>query len=274
MDTNQIRELCIYRYNDVFLDCVSIGELENDHLLKELCDKLLLGAFLIFDIDPKSAPGKHWILISRLRDGSLFIFDSFGAAVTDQIFRFENISLEEKSINKLYDPSMRDQLFQWVNYNEKYVDGFTYRSNKGHSFLFSKQSFRSYKQSNNMTVPLFHFLKFSNVLCPRKLEHRAYYFLSQLQPIETIVCGELCILVDEILYRYLKVHLISQATPSLLKKVSYRIHHLFSTANTLKVFVTLVKKYMLTIDNSYKVKKRNVNYFRKLFSTENRNLVV
>ena len=34
-----------------------------------------------------------------------------------------------------------------------------------------------------------------------------------------------------------------------------RIHDLFSTATTSKAFVTLVKKYMLTIENSYKVKE-------------------
>ena len=57
------------------------------------------------------------------------------------------------------------------------------------------------------------------------------------------------------------------------KNLSDRIHEPFSTATTSKVFATLVKKYMLTIDNSYKVKAQNMNYFRKLFSTENRNLV-
>ena len=87
-------------------------------------------------------------------------------------------------------------------------------SNKCHSFIFLKQCYRDYKQSNNMTVPLFHFLRFLNVLCSRKQEHRVRYFMSQLQPFVTIVCGELCILLAEILYRDLKVNILSQTTTS------------------------------------------------------------
>ena len=91
------------------------------------------------------------------------MFDSFGSGVTDKIFRFKNFSLEEKMINKLYDPSMNGQFFQWdTNNEEKYVDDFTYTSNQCHSFLFYKENYRNYKRTDNMTVPLFHFLKFLN----------------------------------------------------------------------------------------------------------------
>ena len=140
--------------------------------------------------------------------------------------------------------------FVQKDYDKIFTNDLTYANNKFHSFIFSKQHFRSYRRPNNATVPLFHFLRFLNRLCPRKHEHMVYYCMSQLQPFETIICGELCILVAEILYRDLKVQHTAQATIPLLKTVSARIQYLFSSATTSRAFVTLVKQHMLTIDSS------------------------
>ena len=86
-------------------------------------------------------------------------------------------------------------------------------------FFSSKRDYRRYVNNNkNMSEPLFHFSRFLNALCPQKSQHTVYYFLSQLQPFETIVCGELCILVSEILYRDLQVQRAPQANPFLLQK--------------------------------------------------------
>ena len=204
-----------------FLDCVAIDDLKDEEFLSELCDRLRIGSFLIFNVDPKSKAGIHWVLLVRLSDGSLFIFDSFGARMTNETFHFKNFAFEERDINKLYDPNTGGQLFQFVQ------NDLTYANNKFHSFIFSKQHFRSYSRPNNATVPLFHFLRFLNRLCPRKQEHRVYYCMSQLQPFETIICGELCILVAEILYR--STHCSGHNSPPKNSKCSHTIsffkHH-------------------------------------------------
>ena len=105
MNTNQIKEFCKKLYNNVFLlDCVPIDQLDNEKILKDLCGGLVIAAFLIFNINPKSAPGRHWILLIRLCDVSLFIFDSFGSTVPDDVLRFKNFGSEVKRVNKRYHP--------------------------------------------------------------------------------------------------------------------------------------------------------------------------
>ena len=272
MDTNQIEAFCDVRYKSVFLSCIPIDGLKDDTVVRELCEHFTIGKFVIFNIDPSDKPGRHWVLLYRLKNGTLFMFDSFRAVITDRVFNFKTFGEPKKAINLDYTPTMKGQLFQYDFV--KYVDDYNYDSNYFHTFVFSKRDYRRYVNNNNMSEPLFHFSRFLNALCPQKSQHTVYYFLSQLQPFETIVCGELCILVSEILYRDLQVQRAPQANPFLLTKVSDRIHDLFSSAMTSKSFVNLVKTHMLYIDPTYKVKKQNVDYFRKLFANENKNLVV
>ena len=86
-----------------FLDCVAIDDLKDEELLSELCHRLRIGSFLIFNVDPKSkAAGIHWVLLGRLSDGSLFLFDSFGARMTNETFHFKNFAFEERDINKMF----------------------------------------------------------------------------------------------------------------------------------------------------------------------------
>ena len=126
-----------------FLDCVAIDDLKDEEFLSELCDRLRIGSFLIFNVDPKSKAGIHWMLLARLSDGSLFVFDSFGARMTNETFHFKNFAFEEREINKLYDPNMGGQLFQFVqkDYDKIFTNDLTYANNKFHSFIFSKQHF-------------------------------------------------------------------------------------------------------------------------------------
>ena len=78
-----------------------------------------------------------------------------------------------------------------------------------------------------MSVALYYLLEFLSVLCLSKSIHSVLYFTSQLQPINSIVCGELCVLIAEILFRDFKVHLNKKHDESVVKRLSDRIHIFF-----------------------------------------------
>ena len=125
-----------------------------------------------------------------------------------------------------------------------------------------------------MSTPLYYLLDFLKRLCPGKSIHSMFYYSSQLQPFNSIVCGELCILIAESLFRDLATLVNKKPDITTVKMLSDRIHSLFSTAFTAKEFVRLVKEYMLFIDPFYKVKTGNAEYFKKQFSNENTKLIV
>ena len=125
-----------------------------------------------------------------------------------------------------------------------------------------------------MSTSLYYLLDFLKVLCPGKTSHSMYYYSSQLQPFNTIVCGELCILIAESLFRDLRT--LSNKKPDIIvvAMLSDRIHNLFSTAFRVEEFVRLVKEYMLSIDPFYEVKASNAEYLKKMFSNENTKLII
>ena len=125
-----------------------------------------------------------------------------------------------------------------------------------------------------MSTPLYYLLDFLKVLCPAKTSHNMFYYSSQLQPFNTIVCGELCILIAESLFRNLRTLSNKKPDITVVEMLSERIHILFSTAFRAEEFVRLVKEYMLSIDPFYKVKPSIAEYFKKIFSSENTKLIV
>ena len=121
MDTNQIEAFCDVRYKSVFLGFIPIDGLKDDRVVQELCEHFIIGKFVIFNIDPSDKPGRHWVLLCRLKNGTLFMFDSFGAVVTDRVFNFKTFGEQEKAINLDYTPTMKGQLFQYDYDFVKYV---------------------------------------------------------------------------------------------------------------------------------------------------------
>ena len=273
MDTLQINKLCVNRYGN-FLGCLPIDHLKDENIIKQLCHDLSRGKFVIFNIDEESEPGRHWILLARLAGGNLLMFDSFGAFGSNSVFKFmKNFGDVEKSMIPSQDDSLDGQLFQYID-DFNYKNDFTYQFNRSSILKVCKEKFKTYKNFSNMSTPLYYLLEFLSVLCPTKSIHNVLYFISQLQPINSIICGELCVLIAEILYRDFKVHLNKKPDDSVVKRLSDRIHDLFSTAYNDKIFVDLVKKYMLNIDPLYKVKAENLEYFQNIFSDQNTKLVV
>ena len=272
MDTLQINDLCLMRYSN-FLGCLSIDELKDKNIRTQLCNDFTIGNFVIFNIDEKTKPGRHWVLIHRMSGGNLFFFDSFGAFGSNMAFNFTNFDEAEKHMITSYDEALDGQLFQY-SLDNNYKDDFKFENNDTNSLILHKKLLKSYANFNNMSDSLFYLLDFLKLLCPSKSIHNIFYFTSQLQPFNTIVCGELCILVAETLFRDMKVLRNKKANNETLLGLTERIQELFSTAYTPKIFVQLVKQYMLSIDPFYKVKTDNLNYFKEIFSKENTKLIV
>ena len=168
---------------------------------------------------------------------------------------------------------LNGQFFQYSDdYN--YKNDFTFAHNRINTLLLDKNLLVKYTNYDNMTTPLYYLLDFLKQLCPGNSSYGMFYYSSQLQPFNTIVCGELCILVAESLFRDLFTLLNKKPDVTVVKMLSERIHILFSTAFRAEEFVRLVKEYMLFIDPFYKVKIGNANYFKNLFSSENTKLIV
>ena len=272
MDTRQINEICIGRFKN-FLGCLSIDELKNAQIRNRLCHDFIVGSFIIFNIDEASKPGTHWVLLHRMTGGHLFLFDSFGAFGSDSVFSFKEFGEAEKSVIQSYNESLDGQFFQYSKYCN-YKDDFTFTNNIINTLTLHKNLLKKYTHYKNMSTPLYYLLDFLKVLCPGKTYHSMFYYSSQLQPFNSIVCGELCILIAESLFRDLRT--LSNKKPDLtvVNMLSDRIHNLFSTAFRAEELVRLVKEYMLYIDPFYKVKPSNAEYFKKIFSSENTKLIV
>ena len=205
--------------------------------------------------------------------GNLFLFDSFGAFGSNSEFKFKHFGVAEKHMITSYDETNDGQLFQYSTDNN-YRDDFTFENNATNTLLLQKNLLKAYVNYKNMSTSLYYFLDFLKRLCPTKSIHNIFYFTSQLQPFNTIICGELCILIAETLFRDLKVLSNKKPDNVTLIRLSVRIRELFSSAYTAKISVRLVKQYMLSIDPFYKVKTDNVNYFKEIFSNENTKLIV
>ena len=272
MDTEQINNLCFKRFQN-FLGCLSIDELRDDSIKKQLCHDLSNGNFVIFNVDDKTKAGRHWVLLHRMMGGELFLFDSFGAFGTNKEFRFKDFEKTEKNMIDSYDESLNGQLFQFAE-DFNFKNDFNFVNNRINTLILQKKLIKSYVNYSNMSDSLYYLLDFLKILCPTKSIHNIFYFTSQLQPFNTIVCGELCILIAETLFRDMKVLRNKKANNEALISLSDRIRELFSTAYTPKISVQLVKQYMLSIDPFYKVKTDNLNYFKEIFSKENTKLIV
>ena len=272
MDTKQINEICLRRFNN-FLGCLSINELKDESIRNQLCHDFNIGSFVIFNIDESSKPGTHWILIHRMIGGNLFLFDSFGAFGSNSVFSFEKFGDAEKSFITSYDNSLDGELFQYSQ-DCKYKNDFTFSYNRINTLILDKNLLKRYTFYDNMSTPLYYLLDFLKVLCPGKISHSMFYYSSQLQPFNTIVCGELCILIAESLFRDLFTLVNKKPDITVVEMLSERIHSLFSAAFRPVDFVRLVKEYMLFIDPFYKVKTGNAEYFKKQFSNENTKLIV
>ena len=272
MDTKQINELLFKRHAN-FLGCIPIDDLKNKRIRDNLCHDFYVGGYVIFNIDDSAKSGTHWVLLHRMIGGNLFMFDSFGAFGTNGVFNFEQFHEVEKSIISSYDENLNGQLFQYSE-DCKYKNDFTFSNNTIHSLKIEKNLLKKYTFYDNMSTSLYYLLDFLKVLCPGKTSHSMFYYSSQLQPSNTIVCGELCILIAESLFRDLRT--LSNKKPDLtvVNMLSDRIHNLFSTAFRAEELVRLVKEYMLYIDPFYKVKPSNAEYFKKIFSSENTKLIV
>ena len=140
------------------------------------------------------------------------------------------------------------------------------------TLLLDKNILKLYTNYDNMSTPLYYLLDFLKMLCPTKSIHSILYFTSQLQPINIIVCGELCILIAENLFRDLNI-LINKKPDTIVMKMLSDSYIIFFLPHLL-IFVHLVKQYMRSIDPFYKVKTDNENYFKQLFSNENTKLIV
>ena len=272
MDTLQINEICFRQYAN-FLGCLSIDELKNKDIRNQLCHDFDVGAFVIFNIDEGSKPGTHWVLLHRMIGGKLFLYDSFGAFGSNSVFKFETFGDAEKSFITSYDNSLDGELFQYSP-DCKYKNDFTFSYNRIHTLTIDKNLLKRYTFYKNMSAPLYYLLDFLKVLCPGKTSHSIFYYSSQLQPFNTIVCGELCILIAESLFRDLRTLTNKKPDLTVVDMLSNRIHNLFSTAFAAKIFVRLVKEYMLSIDPFYKVKPSVAEYFKNIFSSENTKLII
>ena len=269
MDTKQINDLCFKRYSN-FLGCLPIDDLKKKNIREQLCNNFNVGSVLIFNIDESSKSGTHWVLLHRLVGGNLFIFYSFGAFGSNSVFRFKEFG--EKMVTS-YDASLQGQFYQFTeDYNHK--DDFIFSNNRISTLLLDKNLLKKYNYYNNMSSSLYYLLDFLKRLCPARLIHSMFYYSSQLQPFNTIVCGELYILIAESLFRDLSTLINKKPDITVVTMLSDRIHTLFSTAFRAEEFVRLVKEYMRLIDPFYKVKTDNVDYFKKLFSSENTKLIV
>ena len=272
MDTKQINDLCMNRFIN-FLGCLPIDILKNKAIRDKLCHDFDVGGFVIFNVDEKSKPGTHWVLLHRMTGGNLLFFDSFGAFGSNSVFKFNEFGDAEKAIISSYDDSLDGQFFQYFQ-DCKYKNDFTFSNNRINTLLLHKNLLKKYTNYDNMTTPLYYLLDFLKRLCPGKSSHNMFYYSSQLQPFNSIVCGELCILAAESLFRDLFTLVNKKPDITAVKMLSDRIHTLFSTAFRAEEFVRLVKEYMRFIDPFYKVKTDSVDYFKKLFSSENTKLIV
>ena len=272
MDTSQINKLCLKRYAN-YLGCLPIDELQDKTIRDKLCHDMTSGKFVIFNVDDSSKPGSHWVLLHRMTGGNLLFYDSFGAFGSDKVFSFTEFGDAEKTLIQSYDDLLDGQLFQF-SIDFKYKNDFTFDSNRLNVLTLDKNLLRFYANYDNMSTPLFYLLDFLKLLCPSKSIHSIFYFTSQLQPFNSIVCGELSILIAESLFRILNILIDKKPDIVTLRMLNDRISNLFSTAYTPNIFVRLVKEYMLSIDPFYKVKTDNENYFKQLFSNESTKLIV
>ena len=131
--------------------------------------------------------------------GNLFLFDSFGAFGSDSVFRFNEFDDAEKAVISSYEESLDGQFFQYSQ-DCNYKNGFTFSNNRINTLILHKSLLNKYTFLDNMSTPLYYLLDFLKQLCPGKSSHSMFYYSSQLQPLNTIVCGELCILVAESLF--------------------------------------------------------------------------
>ena len=273
MDTKQINEICFKLYPN-FLGCLPIDDLQEESIITQLCNDFTVGSFVIFNIDDSTKPGTHWVLLHRMIGGQLLLFDSFGAFGTDKVFRFLDFNELEKNIISSYDASLLGQLFQYSKDNSKYENDYTFSNNIIRTLFLEKRLLKRYTLFKNMSDSLYYLYVFLQRLCPGKSSHKMFYYSSQLQPFNTIVCGELCILIAQSLFRDLNTLHNKKPDTTVVEMLSDTIHTLFSTAFTDKEFVRLVKEYMLFIDPFYKVKPSNVEYFKKIFASENTKLML
>ena len=272
MDTKQINDICFKLYPN-FLGCLPIDDLKKKNIITQLCNDFIVGSFVIFNIDDSTKPGTHWVLLHRMIGGHLLLFDSFGAFGTNKVFRFHEFKDIEKNIISSYDASLQGQFFQYSKYSN-YKNDFSFSNNVIRTLLLEKRLLKRYTLFKNMSDSLYYLFIFLQRLCPGKTSHNTFYYSSQLQPFNTIVCGELCILIAQSLFRDLNTLHNKKPDITVVEMLSDTIHTLFSTAFTDKEFVRLVKEYMLFIDPFYKVKASNVEYFKKIFASENTKLMI
>ena len=63
--------------------------------------------------------------------------------MTNETFHFKNFAFEERDINKLYDPNMGGQLFQFVqkDYDERFANDLNYANKQISFFRFLETAF-------------------------------------------------------------------------------------------------------------------------------------
>lgn len=263
MDTLTIAKLGKEAFK-TFLGCYAIDELQKKNLLEKLCNGLgRRNTFVIFNLDPSHMPGSHWLLFQALGDNSYILFDTFGANSLHECFHFRHFGSSEKFLNQNYTEKLHGQIFQYKS--EELQSDLECQNNEFRIFLYNKDQITKirYKElsQNNATKSLNYLLIFLNRLCFNKTVQKIYYNTSQIQPKDTITCGELCMIVadiinNKILYRHFDSGLVCIMLNFYLKRY-------LKSIKTSTNHLDFVKKYMFkTFGHQYNISLESINKFK------------
>ena len=266
MDTNLIRTLYKKRFKGIFIDCIPLDALQNQILVRKLCNQMetSLPKFMIVNTDVSSKKGSHWFLLQKIERGKFFIFDSYGAYSSNELFKFDSFSEKVIVLNEHYDSTLFGQFFQYSK--DSLLNDTTFNSNKLQSFKFSKKIFKSLsaKFKDTMSEPMNFLTLFLEMMCnPDVINHEIFYFTCQLQPFNTIICGELCVYVAEIIHSFLKINERGESIFRLLSALDHELKKNFRKCQTPKMLVDYIKQFMIETFDDYIIKKDNVKYFEQ-----------
>jgi len=266
MDTKLIKTLCNKRFKGIFIDCISMDALQNQILIRHLCNQMetSLPKFVIVNTDVSSKKGSHWFLLQKIDRGKFFIFDSYGAFSSNELFKFKSFSEKVIALNDRYDSTLHGQFFQYGK--DSLLNDTTFNCNKLQSFKFSKKIFKSLSEKckDTMSEPMKFLAIFLEKMCnPDIINHEIFYFTCQLQPFNTIICGELCVFVAEVIHSFLKIYERGESIFRLLSALDHELKRSFSKCRSPKMLVEYIKRFMIETFDDYIIKKDNVEYFEQ-----------